>query len=194
MANYVDAVDILDALTNHLNHYLRESFDRSNSPHENNFNVRHRFEHWIAYTGSTSIEQSDGFDDFGDPVAIKVRDLEFASFVRVTDLKNDHKRALKLHLLVMSLLQGFIPDIKKDGLKSSLEFKSDTLLAPRADETTFRYQALYSIKIEANTTGIWQEPNQIRQVIVDLYNSDIGHIADPERSTLDSVLSFDTNK
>jgi hypothetical protein len=197
---FVDAIDILDSIVIHLTESLQQisrerfkSIDRSSNPHENDLHVRQKFEHWVAYTGSNYDDATQGYDEFGDPILVQSRELEFASYVRVESLQNDHRPALVLHQQIMALLNGFNPTTALEGIRSPLTIKSDTLLSPRGSESTFRYQALYKLETIALSVSDLRDPIYVQSAIVDVYRSDINYVKDPERSILDDQLIVKVN-
>jgi hypothetical protein len=152
------------------------SWDRSNNPNENRASVQHAIEHWFVYNGSQYSEHTDPLDFEHDTEPTQDREMEFLSFVKIINPANDYTPALQLHESIMRAINRFTPDVKIDGLKSPLMLKSDTLLPPRGDETTFRYQAVYKIITTVKTAPSDYTFQDFTGVNASVYRSDIGAV------------------
>jgi len=194
---FVDAIDILDALVTKVALAVQtanvDAWDKSGNPSEENVTARHKYEYWLAYTRSLYSDSVFGFDTAGNTLVSQTRELEFASFVTVIDLRNNHRSALALHQLIINTLNGALPTvllngIALEGIKTPLTIKSDQLLAPRGTMLTFRYEALY--KISTNSIVVTDNGGAeiFTGVNADIWKSDADHVADINYSILDAHL------
>jgi hypothetical protein len=183
--NVIDADHVLEAMVRRIADLKIQSWDRSSSPHENNLGVRHKLEHWFAYLGSSYSDPIEEEEPLTSIQLNQERIMQFASFVKVVNVQNDSKPARKLHQIIMWALNGYLPTISVDGLKSPILLKSDSLLPPTSEETTFRYQAIYHV-----TTGSGKFPNsfdtvKVNGVNIGVYVSEIEDVGNPDTSIKD---------
>lgn len=183
MTNKIIPIAIHDAMLQRLASVSERSRDRSDNPAEDPTLVRTKFEHWVAYTGST---YDDTIENGIDVRYSQDREMEFASYVRVQDLRRDHRSALELHETIMTLLNGWRPDLDGIIVRSPLRLKSDTLLPPRGEDSTFRYQALYRINVEA--TPLYEEGFLIpSKIAAALWRSPVDEVGNQNESSLFSI-------
>lgn len=194
---FVDAIDILDALITKVSLAIQtanvDAWDKSGNPSEENVTAKHKYEYWLAYTRSIYSEGIPGYDIAGNTVVSQVRELEFASFVTVIDLRNNHRSALALHQLIINTLNGALPSVvlngvALEGIKSPLIIKSDQLLAPRGTVLTFRYEALYKISTDSIVVTDNGGLEIFTGVNADIWKSDADHVSDNAYSILDAHL------